>query len=78
MSNSTKEIEEVLATQDEEFRHWIQEHHQHEERLALLTQKSTLTVDEELEEKHLKKRKLFLKDQMAARIRGYETRAAHA
>ena len=40
--------------------------------------KNEVSIDEELEEKTLKKRKLQLKDQMAARIRTYETSNAMA
>jgi uncharacterized protein YdcH (DUF465 family) len=43
-----------------------------------LTAKSQVSADEEVEEKTLKKRKLHLKDQMAARIRTYESSNAVA
>ena len=66
------DIRSILARDDEEFRNWTEEHHHHEDRLAQLAGKPSLTLEEELEEKELKKRKLHLKDQMAARIRGYE------
>jgi uncharacterized protein YdcH (DUF465 family) len=42
-----------------------------ETRLNELTSKSDITIDEEMEEKSLKKRKLHLKDQMADRVRNY-------
>ena len=70
------DIRKTLRNEDDEFRRLAQEHSEHETRLAQLAQKPTLTPDEEIEEKRLKKRKLMLKDQMAAKIRGYET--AHA
>lgn len=72
MPDKSDEIRQTLAREDEEFRHWFEEHHQHEDRLQQLARKPTLTPDEEFEEKQLKKKKLWLKDQMAARIRGYE------
>ena len=76
MSNRTAEIQRILSSEDEEFRMWIEEHHACESRLTELSSKREVTTDEELEEKTLKKRKLHLKDQMAERIRSYET--AHA
>ena len=71
MSN-TAEIQRILADADPEFRTWSEEHRQCEHRLSELTSKPEITVDEEMEEKTLKKRKLRLKDQMAERIRSYE------
>jgi len=76
MSNRTAEIQRILSSEDEEFRKWIEEHHECESRLSELSSKREVTTDQELEEKTLKKRKLHLKDQMAERIRSYET--AHA
>ncbi len=73
MSNRIQDIQRVLSTEDEEFRHWLEEHHACESRLTELASKPQVTVEEEVEEKTLKKRKLLLKDQMAARIRSYET-----
>jgi uncharacterized protein YdcH (DUF465 family) len=76
MSNRFADIQRILSTEDSEFATWLEEHHQCESRLNELTAKSQVTEDEEVEEKTLKKRKLHLKDQMAARIRTYE--ASHA
>ena len=76
MSNRFADIQRILSTEDSEFATWLEEHHQCESRLNELTTKSQVTEDEEVEEKTLKKRKLHLKDQMAARIRSYE--ATHA
>jgi uncharacterized protein YdcH (DUF465 family) len=73
MSNRTEDVQRILSTEDAEFRRWLEEHHACESRLTELASKSQVTVEEELEEKTLKKRKLLLKDQMAARIRSYET-----
>lgn len=73
MSNQIADIQRILSTEDEEFRKWLDEHHACESRLGELTTKNEVSIDEELEEKTLKKRKLQLKDQMAARIRSYET-----
>jgi uncharacterized protein YdcH (DUF465 family) len=76
MSNRFADIQRILSTEDAQFRTWLEEHHQCESRLSELATKSQVTEDEEIEEKTLKKRKLHLKDQMAARIRIYE--ADHA
>ena len=76
MSNRFADIQRILSTEDSEFRTWLEEHHECESRLSELSTKNQVTEDEEIEEKTLKKRKLHLKDQMAARIRSYE--ATHA
>ena len=73
MSNRTADIQQILAAEDPEFRQWVEEHHRCEDRLNELVGTRDVTVDLELEEKTLKKRKLLLKDQMAARIRSYES-----
>lgn len=73
MSNRAADIQRILVDQDPEFRQWADEHHHCETRLSELTSRSDITVDDELEEKSLKKRKLHLKDQMAERVRNYET-----
>lgn len=72
MSNRTADVQQVLTTEDSEFRQWVEEHHRCEDRLLELSGKNQVTDEEEIEEKRLKKRKLFLKDQMAERIRSYE------
>jgi uncharacterized protein YdcH (DUF465 family) len=73
MSHRIEDIQRILSTEDDEFRRWLEEHHTCESRLTELAAKPQVTVEEELEEKTLKKRKLLLKDHMAARIRSYET-----
>ena len=78
MSNRTADIHNVLSDQDPEFRQWADEHHRCEVRLHELTSKQEISTDEEIEEKTLKKRKLHLKDQMAERIRSYESSNAMA
>ena len=76
MSNRDADIQRILSSEDDEFHHWVEEHHQCEHRLGELASKGEITADDEMEEKTLKKRKLHLKDLMAERIRTYET--AHA
>ena len=78
MPNRIADIQQVLSQKDPEFQQWIEEHHQCEARLSELTAKSEVSIDEEVEEKTLKKRKLFLKDLMAQRIRTYESSHATA
>ena len=78
MSNRTADIQRILSDQDPEFRQWAQEHHTCEARLHELTSKHEISPEEEFEEKTLKKRKLHLKDQMADRIRSYESQHAVA
>ncbi len=63
---------EALAVADPEFRRLYEEHRDHEQRLQLLAVKSSLSEDEELEEKRLKKEKLLLKDRMEAIARHRE------
>ena len=77
MSN-TAEIQQVLSDADPEFRQLAEEHRKCDTRLTELTSKPDITTDEEIEEKLLKKRKLRLKDQMAERIRSYESQHAVA
>ena len=78
MPNRFSDMQRILSTEDDEFRQWLEEHHTCESRLVELSAKEQVTVDEELEEKTLKKRKLHLKDQMAGRIRVYEAQHAVA
>lgn len=78
MSNRTADIQQILSSEDQEFRSWVEEHHSCESRLSELASKKEITTEEEIEEKTLKKRKLHLKDQMAARIRSYESANATA
>jgi uncharacterized protein YdcH (DUF465 family) len=78
MSNRAADIQQILSDQDPEFRQWADEHRQCEGRLHELTSRTEITVDDELEEKTLKKRKLHLKDQMAERVRNYESSTAVA
>ncbi len=78
MSNRAADIQRILSDQDPEFRQWADEHRRCENRLSELTSRTDITVDDELEEKTLKKRKLHLKDQMAERVRSYESSTAVA
>ncbi|MGB5176471.1 MAG: DUF465 domain-containing protein [Thermoanaerobaculia bacterium] len=69
--------EELLAT-NEEFRSLYDRHQDCERRLIELHQKSLLSEKDELEEKQIKRQKLFLKDQMEAILRQRRTEEASA
>ncbi|HUF18295.1 MAG TPA: DUF465 domain-containing protein [Thermoanaerobaculia bacterium] len=73
MADKSMDIQSLLSSQDEEFQRLAQEHHRYEDRLAELAHKTMLTPEEELEEKQLKKRKLYIKDEMAAKIRSHSS-----
>jgi uncharacterized protein YdcH (DUF465 family) len=67
----SQELREQLADQDPEYRRLLEEHRKRVKRLEELTRKGWLTIEEEQEEKRLKKEKLQLKDQMEARLRSH-------
>ncbi len=59
-----KELKEHLLKKDEVFRKAYNQHKPLEKKLEKLKQKDFLTEVENMEEKELKKKKLFLKDKM--------------
>lgn len=69
------ELRTILSQKDEEFRKLDDEHHRHEQRLQELARKPYLTPEEELEEKRIKKEKLYLKDRMEAIARAWRESA---
>jgi uncharacterized protein YdcH (DUF465 family) len=66
---SKKEIIEKLLEEDEEFKQIHSEHRELDDVVKNLERKDTLTMDDQLEVKRLKKIKLSLKDRMEAKIR---------
>ena len=66
---SKKEIIEKLLEEDEEFKQIHSEHRELDDVVKNLERKDTLTADDQLEVKRLKKIKLSLKDRMEAKIR---------
>ena len=72
MPESSETVREVLLQENEEFQRLAQKHEELEERLTFLSGKIFLSDEEKLEEVTLKKKKLALKDKMAALIRSYE------
>ena len=63
MAREDKLVQKLLE-EDDEFRNLFSEHRQLDEKVAVLENKETLTVEDELEIKQFKKLKLSLKDQM--------------
>ena len=74
MTSVIDEIKHELSTHNEEYKTLLEEHHEHERRLAELASKSHLSDDEDLEEKRLKKEKLHLKDRMEQLVREHRAR----
>jgi uncharacterized protein YdcH (DUF465 family) len=68
---STQELRDQIAEQDPEYRRLLEEHSKRAKRLDELTRNGWLTIEEEQEEKRLKKEKLQFKDQMEARLRSH-------
>ena len=56
MTDLSEAVRKRLAAEDDEFRAWVREHREHEGRLAILADKRTLSLEEEVEEKQLKKK----------------------
>jgi uncharacterized protein YdcH (DUF465 family) len=76
MSQTTDSLRDSLLSHNEEYRRLLQEHHEFESRLTVLSDKAVLSEDEQVEETTLKKRKLQIKDKMEAIAR--QARSAHA
>ncbi len=72
----TEELKHELADANQEFRKLLKDHHERERRLAELASKTYLSVDEEVEEKRLKKEKLQLKDRMEEIAREHRARVS--
>lgn len=69
MGNLDDPLKKELFDTDEEFRALFQEHQNLEKRLVELLEKSLLSEEDELEEKQIKRQKLFLKDRMEIILR---------
>ncbi len=59
-----EELKAHLMATDDEFRRLCEEHSEYDEKLEVLEAKHALTEKDQMEEVHLKKLKLHLKDQM--------------
>ena len=64
MEKGLEELKQHLMATNEEFSRLATEHLEQKRKLEHLSGRSHLTENERLEEINLKKRKLFLKDQM--------------
>ena len=78
MSNQDEPLKHELIESNEQFRALYEEHQSFERRLEELRGKSLLSEEDELEEKQIKRQKLFLKDQMEAILRQRRTEEAPA
>ncbi len=72
MNEQSQDLKALLLQTNEEFNHLAAQHHELEDRLHELLEKSHLSEPEQVEEVTLKKRKLQLKDRMEAIVRGYQ------
>ncbi len=68
MAREDKLVQKLLE-EDDEFRNLFSEHRQLDEKVAVLENKETLSVEDELEIKQFKKLKLSLKDKMQKKIK---------
>lgn len=78
MPTDFDELKRKLLQNDEEFRQLATQHHDLDERIQNLTSRHYLSEPEQIEEVRLKKRKLYLKDQMEAFLRRVGSDAAPA
>ena len=69
MPTDFEELKRTLLETDEGFRQLATQHHDLDERIHNLASRHYLSEPEQLEEAQLKKRKLYLKDQMEAALR---------
>lgn len=71
MAISSSALKEVLASKNNEFKQLYETHQSYEKRLEQLSGRPHLNSDEEMEVAELKKKKLFLKDQMYQMMEKY-------
>lgn len=74
---NTESLKEYLFNNDQRFRELAKEHRRFEERLSQLAALSYPSDDELVEEKSLKKQKLYVKDQMELILRQYRSQVGH-
>ncbi len=70
-AHDTREPQDVLLRESEEFQQLFERHRELDERLNALTRKLFLSEEEKVEEVTLKKKKLVIKDRMAIMIRSH-------
>ena len=66
-----QQAKDHLLRGNDDYRHLAERHHQLDDRLHQLLEKHYLSINEQIEEVTLKKRKLALKDQMENMAREY-------
>jgi hypothetical protein len=66
-----QDVKHLLLNNNDQYRQLAEQHNQLDHRLHELTDKHYLSPTEQIEEVNLKKRKLALKDQMAAIAREF-------
>jgi uncharacterized protein YdcH (DUF465 family) len=66
-----EEIRDHLFSIDADFRRMVEEHRSYEQQLRLLSDRNHVSGQEQFEEVNLKKKKLYLKDQMSRMIQEY-------
>jgi len=66
------DVKEYLARTDEQFRQLLDQHQAYEKELEAFVDKPYLNPEEQLRETEIKKKKLFLKDQMQILISRYQ------
>ena len=74
----THEIKSHLLEENDRYRDLAAQHHQLDDRLHQLTAQHYLSIDEQVEETTIKKRKLALKDQMETMAREYALSHVHS
>jgi len=72
--SDTEALKQQLMTNDVHFAELAQTHGEYEKRLSELAALHYPSVEEQMEEATLKKKKLFLKDQMESILRRYKDR----
>jgi len=77
MMMKEEEIKEHLMSESPEFRRLVDEHRQYEAKLGELLNRHHMTDQDRLEEVTLKKRKLYLKDQMNSMIQKFRNQPSH-
>ena len=77
MMMKEEEIKEHLMSENAEFRRLSEEHKQYEGKLNELLRRHHMTEQDRLEEIHLKKKKLHLKDQMNSMISKFRNQLSH-
>lgn len=78
MAKTDDILREELLANNEEFRSLFDKHQDCERRLIELHENSLLSEKNELEEKQIKRQKLFLKDQMEAILRQHRSQETPA